>query len=119
MEISSSFVQSGQGKTLLSIFRDVTERKSAEQRLAAFSILGQKLSAATTAREAGEIIVAVADQLLGWDACTLDFIRRRRTGSIRAEPGHDQRPAGGLSRRMARRAASCRAHARPLRLADS
>ena len=55
------------------IMRDITERKNSERRVAAFSNLGQKLSGAKTAREAGDIIVEVADQLLGWDGCTLDL----------------------------------------------
>ena len=74
VEISCSFVESGlERRALLSLFRDVAERKRAEARVAAFSHLGQQLSAATNAREAGEIIVAAADELLGWDACTLDL----------------------------------------------
>ena len=74
VEVSSSFVESGrQNKTLLSIFRDIAERKRAEERVAAFSELGQQLSAAKAVWEAGDIIVQVADQLLGWDACTLDL----------------------------------------------
>ena len=77
VEISSSFVESGrQSKTLLSLFRDVAERKQAEMRVAAFSLLGHQLSAARSAREASEIIAEVADQLLGWDACTLDLYER-------------------------------------------
>jgi PAS domain S-box-containing protein len=71
VEISSSFVEPGlQSKALLSLFRDIGERKRAEVRVAAFSHIGQQLSAATSARQAGEIIVAAADQLLGWDACS-------------------------------------------------
>ena len=71
VEISSSLIESDrQSTTVLSLFRDVGERKQAEARVAAFSQLGQQLSAANSAREAGEIIVAVADQLLGWDACS-------------------------------------------------
>jgi PAS domain S-box-containing protein len=74
VEVSSSFVESGsQSKTLLSIFRDVAERKRAEARVAAVSHLGHQLSTARSAREAGEIIVAAADRLLGWDACTFDL----------------------------------------------
>jgi two-component system, cell cycle sensor histidine kinase and response regulator CckA len=74
VDISSSIIESGRGgKTLLSIFRDITEHRRAELREAAFSNLGQRLSAAKTAREAAEIIVDVADRLLGWDACTLDL----------------------------------------------
>ncbi len=52
---------------------DITERKRAERRIAAFSNLGQELSSAKTAKEAANIIVAVADELLGWDAATLDL----------------------------------------------
>jgi len=71
VEISSSFVESGlQSKALLSLVRDVSERRRAEARVAAFSQLGQQLSAAASVREAGEIIVAAADQLIGWDACS-------------------------------------------------
>jgi PAS domain S-box-containing protein len=74
VEASSSFVESGgQSKSLLCIFRDVGERKRAEARVALFSHLGQQLSAATSAREAGDLIVAAADQLLGWDACAFDL----------------------------------------------
>src|SRR5580765_5755158 len=69
LEISSSFIELGeQGRVLLSLFRDVTERKRAEQRMSAFASLSQGLSAAKTAREAAEIIFRVADELLGWDA---------------------------------------------------
>ena len=41
--------------------------------LAAFSALGQRLNAARTARDAAEIIATVAEQLLGWDACSIDL----------------------------------------------
>jgi PAS domain S-box-containing protein len=69
LEISSSFIElGGQGKVLLSLFRDVTERKRAEQQMSAFGSLSQGLSAAKTAREAAEIIFRIADELLGWDA---------------------------------------------------
>ncbi len=44
-----------------------------DARLSAFSALGHRLSAAQTAKEAAQIIVDVADQLLGWDACWLDL----------------------------------------------
>ena len=54
-------------------FNDITVRKQAEERIAAFSDLGRKLSAAHTAAEAGEIISELADRLLGWDACLLDL----------------------------------------------
>lgn len=56
-------------------YRDVTARKQAEARDRAFASLGQRLSAARTALEAGRVIVAAADEMFGWDACTLEAIR--------------------------------------------
>ena len=50
---------------------DVSDRKQAEKRSEGFSRLGHRLGAAATAREAAQIIVAIADELLGWDACYL------------------------------------------------
>ncbi len=114
VEISSSIVESGlQSKALLCLFRDVAERKQSEARVAAFSHLGQQLSAARSAREAGDIIVAAADQLLGWDACSfalysstekiihrvlsLDTVDGRR---IEKAPAHDHSPPSGLTRRV-------------------
>jgi CheY-like chemotaxis protein len=52
---------------------EMAERKQAQVRLSAFSALGQHLSAAPTAKAAGQVIVDTADQLLGWDACLLDL----------------------------------------------
>lgn len=49
------------------------ERKRAEVRATAFQSLGQRLNTAATPREAAEIIMEVADQLVGWDACWLDL----------------------------------------------
>jgi PAS domain S-box-containing protein len=54
-------------------FFDITERKRAELRIEAFSKLGQKLSGTNTAWEAGGIISEVADELLGWDACSFSL----------------------------------------------
>ncbi|MGH7515328.1 MAG: ATP-binding protein [Gemmatimonadales bacterium] len=45
----------------------------AERTRAAFFEVSRRLSAARTAEEAARIIVAVAQELLGWDACTLDL----------------------------------------------
>ena len=53
-------------------FEDGAERRRAEERLAAFSDLGLRLSAAVTEREAARAIATVAEQLFGWDACFLD-----------------------------------------------
>lgn len=46
-------------------------RCQAEQRLRAFSSLGYRLSAASDPREAAQIIVDIADELVGWDACSV------------------------------------------------
>jgi PAS domain S-box-containing protein len=74
LEISTSFIELSQrGKMLLSIFRDVSERKRTEARTEAFSQLGQQLSAAKTARDAARIISDVAAELLGWDACSVSL----------------------------------------------
>jgi PAS domain S-box-containing protein len=74
LEISSSFIElSERGKVLLSIFRDATERIAAEERGAAFANLAKQLSAVPTARAAAQIMLNVADELLGWDACTFDL----------------------------------------------
>lgn len=55
------------------ILRDVTERKQTEARATAFSELGRRLSAAETPRAASEIIVELADRLVGWDCCVVDL----------------------------------------------
>ena len=55
------------------ILRDVTERKQTEARVTAFSELGRRLSAAETPRAASEIIVELADGLVGWDCCVVDL----------------------------------------------
>jgi PAS domain S-box-containing protein len=91
---------------------EMAERKQAQVRLSAFSALGQHLSAAPTAKAAGQIIVEAADQLLGWDACLLDLysagedilynvldtdiIDGQRT---ECPPSHCRRPPTGLARR--------------------
>ncbi len=53
--------------------RDVTERQRAEHYNAVLSRLGLKLSSAVSAEAAARIIVDSADELFGWDACTLDL----------------------------------------------
>ncbi|MEQ2006914.1 MAG: PAS domain S-box protein, partial [Limisphaerales bacterium] len=52
-------------------FRDLTERRLAKQRLAAFAKLGRQLNATYQADEAARTILGVADELLGYDCCTL------------------------------------------------
>lgn len=53
----------------IAIQRDVTARINSERRTEAFVKLGKSLNVAGTSREAAQIIVEVADVLLGWDAC--------------------------------------------------
>lgn len=62
----------GQPLRTMATIEDITERKQNEVRLAILSELGANLSSARTAREAAEIIVAAADKLFDWDACSLD-----------------------------------------------
>jgi PAS domain S-box-containing protein len=52
---------------------EIAERQRAERQSAAFSALGRNLSAVASLEEAAHVIVALADELLGWDACTFDL----------------------------------------------
>jgi PAS domain S-box-containing protein len=51
--------------------QDITDRKRAEARSAAFATLARKLSGARTQLDAGLIIAVTAKELFGWDACTI------------------------------------------------
>jgi signal transduction histidine kinase/DNA-binding NtrC family response regulator len=53
----------------LTLQADNAVRRETQLRLAAFTALSNRLSAAQNAKAAAQIIVDVADQLLGWDAC--------------------------------------------------
>ncbi|MBW8839415.1 MAG: PAS domain-containing protein, partial [Gemmatimonadetes bacterium] len=53
--------------------RDLTGELRLRQREAALAGLGHRLSAASSPLEAARIIVGVAQELLGWDACSLDL----------------------------------------------
>jgi signal transduction histidine kinase len=52
--------------------QESVQADSAEARLRAFSNLGHRLCSARTQREAIKIILDIADQFFGWDACTFD-----------------------------------------------
>jgi PAS domain S-box-containing protein len=52
---------------------DLTQRKAAERKAAAFSDLARRLSRARTPVEAARFLMQTADALLGWDACTFDL----------------------------------------------
>src|ERR1017187_3504178 len=70
----SAVMENGKAVKLIGAFQDITERKRAELRFAAFANLGQRLNAADTARKATRIISEVADELLGWDACLFSLL---------------------------------------------
>ncbi|HEX6864661.1 MAG TPA: PAS domain S-box protein, partial [Thermoanaerobaculia bacterium] len=53
--------------------RDLTSELRVRKREAALADLGHRLSAASSPLEAARIIVGVAEELLGWDACSLDL----------------------------------------------
>ncbi|HEY1048943.1 MAG TPA: PAS domain S-box protein [Prosthecobacter sp.] len=98
---------------LIGISRDITALKEQEHRLAVLSTLGRNLNTATTARRAAEIIVAAADEMIGWDAATLDLysaeedritallnidtIDGRRT---ECPPAYDGEPPSSLAREI-------------------
>jgi PAS domain S-box-containing protein len=52
---------------------DITERKRLELFNTALTELGRRINTATTAAQAARVMADVADQLFGWDACSLDF----------------------------------------------
>jgi PAS domain S-box-containing protein len=53
--------------------RDITERKEAECRTLAFASLALQLSGANDAVEAARVIVEVAQDLCGWESCSVDL----------------------------------------------
>jgi PAS domain S-box-containing protein len=53
----------------MGILEDITERKQAELSALAMSKLGQSLVSATTLDEAARVLLHVANELFGWDAC--------------------------------------------------
>src|SRR5258706_28912 len=52
---------------------DLTLRKQADRRAAAFSNLGRQLSAARAHSEMARIVMETANELTGWDACMFDL----------------------------------------------
>jgi PAS domain S-box-containing protein len=74
LELSNSFLDvEGRPALLVTTFRNITERRQAEQREAAFAKLARSLSAAASAASAASVIADVAHELIGWDACSLDL----------------------------------------------
>jgi PAS domain S-box-containing protein len=76
VEVARRNLSFGGRPAALVLSADVTVRKAAEARAAAFSELGRRLSASRTPKEAASIIVDTAEALLGWDACTFDLCSR-------------------------------------------
>lgn len=62
------FDDAGRPDGSMGILQDITERKQAEIISQAFAKLGQRLSSATSAREAFVIVGEVSRELFGWDA---------------------------------------------------
>jgi PAS domain S-box-containing protein len=74
LETSNSFLElPNQSAMLVSTFRDISSRKQAEAREAAFAKLARKLSEVTSAGAAARVIAETASDLMGWDACSLDL----------------------------------------------
>lgn len=58
--------------------QDITDRKRAQEKSAAFATLARKLSGAPTQLTAARIIAETARDLFGWDACSLDLYDAER-----------------------------------------
>ena len=58
--------------------QDITDRKRAQEKSAAFATLARKLSGASTQLTAARIIAQTARDLFGWDACNLDLYDAKR-----------------------------------------
>ncbi len=73
VSVGASPIKDAVGRIIGASFtsRDITDRKRAEIRGAAFSTLGERLSSAATAHAAAVVLAEVADKLIGWDACNL------------------------------------------------
>jgi PAS domain S-box-containing protein len=73
VELSISPLKLNNTVAFCGFLTDITERRLAAKQSEVFAQLGHNLSAATTANAAARTIVAVAAELLGWDACSLDL----------------------------------------------
>jgi PAS domain S-box-containing protein len=75
-------VRNEQGEILagLVVSRDVTAEKHAQRLQTSFTELGRRLSAARTPDEAARIIVQVAQEMVGWDSCSLDIFLPDHSG---------------------------------------
>ncbi|MEO6036570.1 MAG: PAS domain S-box protein, partial [Verrucomicrobiota bacterium] len=73
VEIKWTPIEFKGSKARLVLANDITERRQLEFQSATLRRLALNLSGARSAEEAARIIVHAADQLLGWDACSLDL----------------------------------------------
>jgi PAS domain S-box-containing protein len=103
----------GSPRQIVGLAVDITERKRAAKQVAAFAELGRRLGAARTPAEAARIIVDAADELLGWDACSLDLFDEK-TGRVHpvltvdlvagertaVEHAYSDTPIGAFARRV-------------------
>jgi len=78
-EVNARAVRDPQGAVLYyeGTSQDITERKLAQEKSAAFATLARKLSGARTQLDAASIIAQTAKDLFGWDACNLDLYDAR------------------------------------------
>jgi PAS domain S-box-containing protein len=79
-QVAASAVRNpdGQLRYIISMVQDVTMQKRMGDRSAAFARLAHQLSAATTPLEAAQVIMDLAAELFGWDACYLHLYSAER-----------------------------------------
>jgi PAS domain S-box-containing protein len=82
LSITATGATGGEPAGFVVVARDTSKRKQAEARRAAFSRLGKQLREASTTKEAAQIIVAVADELLGWDCCHVRLLSAGREAIV-------------------------------------
>ncbi|HEX6187534.1 MAG TPA: PAS domain S-box protein [Pyrinomonadaceae bacterium] len=80
VSVNARAVRDAEGVTLYyeGTSQDITDRKSAQEKSAAFATLARKLSGASTQLTAARIIAQTARDLFGWDACNLDLYDAER-----------------------------------------
>lgn len=72
VEVTVNYIQLDK-EYIVAVVRNITERKQVERRNELISNLGYRLSSVETSEQAAQIVMDVADQLFGWDACTVDL----------------------------------------------